>query len=345
MQRPILAGSLVLVSVLSTGPAQHQTTASVDVDGGTVEIHYTPTKLKGRSADDIPVGSVWRMSAGAAAELQTSVPLAKRGVVIAPGRHRISAKRTGKSTWQLVLFQGATLFRDGMTHQTASLRMDDEEESAENLKFTVKKSRGAVRIKLLWGKHSLNARLDVMGSKKIEATAGGKPATFHFYNIPVSKNQTKLTNGEQLTIGQIVQKGDHPIVYTMHAQKKGSTGIEMILKNASIQSAKKTLDAALDQKKRIAAFIEKNPNDDRIDRAKEMLQRIDKQITSATELHRAASALSGRVAIDGSTEDIRRGSSVMEVSSKKGEDGLVIEITFGRKVATFVVKEGVFKKQ
>ena len=143
-----LIRTAILLSLVTAALGQERSKSSIEIAGGTVTVDYTATKIGSRSPADLPVGTVWRMSKDAAAQLTTTVPLASRTVTLAPGSYRLSARRVSESKWELVIFQGGFTFQKGMDHQTSSLRLDEEDDLVEDLTIAVKKSRSAARIKL-----------------------------------------------------------------------------------------------------------------------------------------------------------------------------------------------------
>lgn len=174
--------------------SQERLTVGTNVDGGKVSVSYTSTTLRGRSIEkDLKKGDVWRMSAGAAAELITEVPLMAGTLVIAPGRHRLSARYLGDRRFTLMVFRGPRVFTRGTPYRELPLRIHDEQRSRDQLAFGVRLDKeegpkGEVRFRTWWGKHSLNWNLGVLGMRKSKWTLAGKPATLTFFELPRNKN-------------------------------------------------------------------------------------------------------------------------------------------------------------
>lgn len=337
---------LAILAALSTASvaAGQGAVAAAEIGGGKVEVLYTQTALKGRSAADVPKGTVWRMSAGRAAQLRTSIPLVKKDLFVLPGTYNISARRVSDSRWELLLFTEGTLYQDGVETRTHSLRLDEEETSMEQLTFTVKASRGSIRIKLHWGKHSLNTRFKTLPVDKITGTLGGKPAEFSFYGLPAERrNQAKLSGGQLLDIGSVEQTSSNGIRYSIHAKRQGE-GVELLFKNASIAYAKKTIAASEDLRKRLKAFIDRGAND-QVETITKRLAELNKAITKLQDLQKRAKMMPAEVTFQGKFEDVPTTAANMKVSGKKTEDGMRLDVSFGRKQAHFDVKNAKFTKQ
>jgi hypothetical protein len=210
-----VALSLLLVLALADHPAaqqQERMTVGVKVPGGKVSVSYTSTTLRGRAINkDLKAGDVWRMSAGPAAELITEVPLIAGTLVIAPGRHRLSARYLGNQHFRLLLFRGPPVFAKGTPYRELPLRFHEEERSRDQLSFRLQfdkeeGTKGEVRFRTYWGKHSLNFNLQVLPMSKTRWTLAGKPATLTFFELPRNeKIVDDVKAGIRVHFGMLVQ--------------------------------------------------------------------------------------------------------------------------------------------
>jgi hypothetical protein len=348
MQHIALIRPILILALLSGAVAQKRTSTSIDVEGGKITIDFTTTKIGDRSPTDLPVGTVWRMSKDAAAGLTTTVPLITRKLMLMPGTYGLSARRVSKSKGELVIFQGGMLFQDGMKHDTSSLRLDEEAESVEKLTISLKKSKRSsgeqARIKLMWGKHSLNTRFTVLGSTNVDGTLGGKPAKFSFFHLPVSSYQAKLRNGDLLPVGLAQQKGEDGVAYSIHAQKEGTNGVNLIFKNETLAMNPVSIKANRDMQKRVNDFMSQ-ASDAQATQLKERLIRMAAELKQLEKQQKTASALSKNVTFTGEVVNASSTSKNLKVVAENGEAGISVAMTFGAKVANFVVKDSSFKKQ
>jgi len=211
---PSLIISLVLAASLAA-QQQDRLNIGVKVPGGKVSVSYTSTTVRGRTIDkDLKAGDVWRMSSGAAAELITEVPLIAGTMVIAPGKHRLSARYLGARRFTLMLFRGPRVFTKGTPYREFPLRLHDEERSRDQLSFRVRLDteegpKGEVRFRTYWGKHSLNFNLQVLPMRKIKWTLADKPATLTFFELPRNKKIVdQVKAGLRVPIGILHQDGN-----------------------------------------------------------------------------------------------------------------------------------------
>jgi Protein of unknown function (DUF2911) len=348
MHHSALTRPIVFLSLLTAAVGQNRTQSSIEVEGGKITIDYTTTKIGDRSPADIPVGTVWRMSKDSAAGLTTTVPLATRNVTLPPGSYRISARRVSESKWELVIFQGATMFADKMAHQTSSLRLDEEEQSVDDLTISLKKSKRSsgvqARVKLTWGKYSLNTRFSVLGSTKVDGSLGGKPAVFTFFHIPVGKNQGKLSGGNLLPVGIVQQKGQDGVTYSIHARRQGNAGCDVIFENTTVAKTPGIIAANRSMQKRIQDFMAR-ASDEQASQLKTRLEQMTKDLEALETQQKAASALREKVTLSADISNADSASKILKVNAKAGENGLSVAMTFGAKVAKFVVADASFKKQ
>jgi hypothetical protein len=212
---------------------------------------------------DLKVGDVWRMSAGPAAELITEVPLIAGTKVIAPGRHRLSARYLGNQRFTLMLFRGPRVYQKGTPYRELPLRFHDEERSRDQLSFRVRLDteegpKGEVRFRAYWGKHSLNFNLQVLPVRKTKWTLAGKPATLTFFELPRNKKIVdQVKAGLRVHIGMLVQdsKDGNAIRYDLFGVNT-RRGYYVECRNFTVPDARLHIEAQEAAAARIQELIE-----------------------------------------------------------------------------------------
>ncbi|MCA8957727.1 MAG: DUF2911 domain-containing protein [Planctomycetes bacterium] len=323
---------------------QRRVSTSVDVPHGKVSVAYTPAPLGERSPADLPAGFVWRMSAGAAAKLTTTVPLADRSVVIAPGTYSLSARRLAQKKFELLLFRDADLYQKGIPVQVASLRLDDEETSQPNLGYTLRCSGDTLRLKLHWGKHSLNTRLHVLEVHRVATRIAGEAAELLLFKLDSARHLTRITNGETLLVGTALRKGAQSVELAIHAKRQGSN-MELLFDNASLARAERMRKQRQEQEKMLAGALEREKDEARKSRIAQRLEWVRKDLTQWSALHTAAAALRETVTFKSAgIEDVRQTAAHLSVDASDKDGKLTLGIGLGRKLARFEVSEASFRK-
>ena len=134
-------------------------------------------------------------------------------LVIAPGRHRLSARYLGDRNFTLMLFRGPGVFTRGTPYRELPLRLHDQQRSRNDLVFGVRLDKeegalGEVRFRTWWGKQSLNWNLQVLAMRKSKWMLAGKPATLTFFELPRNKKIVdQVKAGIRVPFGMLVQNG------------------------------------------------------------------------------------------------------------------------------------------
>ncbi len=293
MPRLFLCLSVLLAGNLAS-QQQERVLVGVKVPGGKVAVSYTPTALQGRSiSKDLKVGDVWRMSAGSAAELDTEVPLMHGTTVIAPGKHRLSARYLGGQRFTLMLFRGPHVYTKGTPYREIPLRFHEHERSREKLSFRVlldteEGPKGEVRFRTHWGKQSLNFNLRVLPLTKAKWTLAGKPATLTFFELPRNEKVVdQLKAGIRVHFGTLAQDGGG-IRYDLFGVNT-KRGYHVECRNFTVPDARLHIEALEATATRLQKFIEDAQRNDlrkRLDLLREGIATSKKMLEKAENLPR-----------------------------------------------------------
>jgi hypothetical protein len=331
--------------LLATAPlaAQERTTVETAVEGGKVTVSYSPTDLRGRSAKDLPAGEVWRMSAGEAALLRTDVPLLVGTMVLAPGEHRLSARHNGQGNWELVVFQGASLFEPGMTHRAVPIELSPEEKGQEKLSFTVDNKKGDLAFRAQWGEESLRWGAKALGVTKMDEKLGDKPATFTFFNIPSNEAMHRQVQGSNpIHIGMVEVKGAQPVVYDMVAKRDGR-GVKITLTNTTLTKTEAALASAKRQHDRITERL-KTMQGQQAENLGKRRDQLATQIASFEATQAEAKTMPKEITLDAAVEMSQNRAEGLLVSAEKADNGLKIQLRFGQRTATTSIENSAFGK-
>ena len=318
---------LLCLSVLLAGDVasqqQERVLVGVKVPGGKVAVSYTSAALRGRSiSKDLKVGDVWRMSAGSAAELDTEVPLIHGTTVIAPGKHRLSARYLGGQRFTLMLFRGPHVYTKGTPYREIPLRFHEHERSREKLSFRVlldteEGPKGEVRFRTHWGKQSLNFNLRVLSLTKAKWTLAGKPATLTFFELPRNEKVVgQVKAGIRVHFGTLAQDGGG-IRYDLFGVNT-KRGYRVECRNFTVPDARlhiEALEATLTrlQKPMLGGVIPSNDLMDRLDLLREGIATRKKMLDKAEDLPR-------KVRIDCQMQRNPEPGQVLRVETQPGKD-------------------------
>ncbi len=314
----VLAAGLVAGNLAAQQDLVH---VGVKVPGGKVAVSYTPADLRGRSiSKDLKVGDVWRMSAGPAAELDTEVPLMHGTTVIAPGKHRLSARYLGGQRFTLMLFRGPHVYTKGTPYREIPLRFHEHERSREKLSFRVlldteEGPKGEVRFRTHWGKQSLNFNLQVLPLVKAKWTLAGKPATLTFFELPRNKKVVdQVKAGIRVHFGMLVQDGGG-IRYDLWGVNT-SRGYRVECRNFTVPDARLHIEALEATATRLQKFIEEAKRDD----LKERLAMLREGIATSRKTLEKAEGLPRKVRIDCQMRRNPEPGQVLRVETEPGKD-------------------------
>ena len=344
---PILLSSLAFATVLT---AQEREVTTTKLGTGTVSIDYNPTELKGRSPDkDLPVGELFRMSANQAAQLTTDVPLLFGGTVVAPGKHRLSARHDGKGKWEVLAFQGEPFHDPAVPHVVLPVKFAEEKDSMEALTLaasTDSKSSEQGAIKLHWGKFSLSLAPRALTTTKVESTLGGKPATFAFYGVPSTRETHRcIQRGDMLRVGTATQGGKDGVTFGIYGKRVDmqSTNVNLVFVNEALECGKGAIAANTKTIEMMKGFMADAP----AEHQKSMqgfMDAMSKEIEATKSAIAAAEKLPAKVEIEGEVQTGQKAAGNLVVASEKAEGAVVVKLQLGQGAATFKVTDASFQK-
>ena len=159
---------LVLVVVLgSTAFAQNDRgTAETTVNSKTVRIDYGRPSLYGRDVLGMaPVGTVWRLGADQATEIETTGTLTIAGTTLEAGRYSLWARKTGDNDWVLAFHEttgiwGQPELTEGYLAELP-LKIESASEEPDQLTIALEAHGGDAAIDIHWGKARLSGNFSV----------------------------------------------------------------------------------------------------------------------------------------------------------------------------------------
>ena len=160
--------SLLLATLLSV-PVFAQSergSTEVTVNSKTVRIDYGRPSLNGRDVLSMAgVGTVWRLGADQATEIETTGDLMVAGKTLQTGRYSLWVKKTGDEDWILAFHPttgvwGAPALKDGYV-ATLPLSVESSSESTEKLTIQLAENKNEAEIKISWGSSTLKATFGI----------------------------------------------------------------------------------------------------------------------------------------------------------------------------------------
>ena len=166
--RPKIIVSLTLVLFLSLPALAQNDRGSTEatVNTKTLRVDYGRPVLYGRDVLSMAgVGSVWRLGADQATEIETSGDLLVAGTRLKAGRYSLWAKKTGAQDWVLAFHPttgvwGDPALQDGYVAELP-LSLGEAVESAELLTIRLSENAGQAEIKIQWGNRTLTGSFGV----------------------------------------------------------------------------------------------------------------------------------------------------------------------------------------
>ena len=350
-----------LLSALLTAQAE-RTTVGVKVPGGKVAISYTPTDLKGRSiGKDLRRGDIWRMSAGAAAELVTEVPLLHGVEVFAAGSYRLSARYLGNDRFTLLLFHGPSVYQRGTPYREIPIRLHEETRKRERLSFRLGLDReegpkGEVRFRMHWGDKSLRFNLQVLPTVKAKFVLGGKPATLTFFGVPRNKKSVdNVKAGIRVHFGTLVQDGEDGIRYDLFGVNTRQ-GYHVECRNFTVPHTRLLIEAREATASWIADFLKERAQDTDKARATQLKKRlvdVHEDIKALKTVLDMAENLPRKVKLSCKIQRNPEPNQALVVSVESADEGkdkpegkvapLRVLLSFGRRTAVFTLDQKGFK--
>ena len=167
MQYRILS-SLVLATLLSLPlfAQSERGTTEVTVNSKTVRIDYGRPSLNGRDVLSMAsVGTVWRLGADQATEIETTGDLMVDGKTLQTGKYSLWVKKVGADDWLLSFHPttgiwGAPALKDGYV-ATLPLSVEQSAESIEKLTIQLVENKNDAEINISWGSSRLKATFGV----------------------------------------------------------------------------------------------------------------------------------------------------------------------------------------
>jgi hypothetical protein len=138
------------------GGAQGRGTTEATIKGKKVSITYGRPSLKGRDMlSKAPVGTVWRLGANQATEIETAADLKIGNTVLKAGKYSLWAKKTGDTTWVLAFHPktgvwGQPELKEGYVAELP-LTFTTASSSAEEVTITLSENKGNGNVKIQWG--------------------------------------------------------------------------------------------------------------------------------------------------------------------------------------------------
>ena len=158
----ILALSLSLPALAQNDRGSTEAT----VNAKTLRVDYGRPVLYGRDVLSMAgVGSVWRLGADQATEIETSGDLLVAGTRLKAGRYSLWAKKTGAQDWVLAFHPttgvwGDPALQDGYVAEVPLL-LGEAVESAELLTIRLLEKAGQAEIHIHWGHRTLTGSFGV----------------------------------------------------------------------------------------------------------------------------------------------------------------------------------------
>ena len=167
MRLKIIISMVLVVFLGSTAFAQNDRgTAEATVNQKTLRIDYGRPSLYGRDVLRMaPVGTVWRLGADQATEIETTGTLNIAGKTLEAGRYSLWARKTGENDWVLAFHETTGLW--GQPELTEGyvaelpLKVETVSSEADPLTITLEASGGDATIDIHWGKARLTGRFSV----------------------------------------------------------------------------------------------------------------------------------------------------------------------------------------
>ena len=159
---------MVLVGFLgSTALAQNDRgTAEATVNRKTLRINYGRPLLYGRDVLSLaPIGTVWRLGADQATEIETNGTLNVAGTTIEAGRYSLWAKKTGADDWVLAFHEttgiwGQPELTEGYIAELP-LNVETAGGEADQLTIALEARDGNAVIDIHWGKARMRGSFSV----------------------------------------------------------------------------------------------------------------------------------------------------------------------------------------
>ena len=160
--------SMVLVALAgSTVFAQNDRgTAETTVNRKTLRIDYGRPNLYGRNVLQMaPIGTVWRIGADQATEIETSGTLTIGGKTLEAGRYSLWAKKTGGNDWVLAFHEtigiwGQPELTEGYVAELP-LTVEPATDEADQLTIALEARGGTATIDIHWGKAHMSGSFSV----------------------------------------------------------------------------------------------------------------------------------------------------------------------------------------
>ena len=160
--------SLTLVLFLSLPILAQNDRGSTEatVNAKTIRVNYGRPERSGRDLLSLAsVGTVWRVGANQATEIETSGHLLVAETQLKAGRYSLWVKKTGEENWVLAFHPttdvwGAPALQDGYAAELP-LSFEEVAESAELLTIRLSEKAGQAEINIHWGSATLTGSFGV----------------------------------------------------------------------------------------------------------------------------------------------------------------------------------------
>ncbi len=167
MRVKVVISMVVVVFLGSTAFAQNERgTTEATVNRQTLRIDYGRPLLYGRDVLSLaPIGTVWRLGADQATEIETTGTLMIAGKTIEAGRYSLWAKKTGANDWVLAFHEtigiwGQPELTEGHIAELP-LKVETAGGEAERLTIALETRGGNAAIDIHWGKARLSGSFGV----------------------------------------------------------------------------------------------------------------------------------------------------------------------------------------
>ena len=336
--QPAVCAVLLSLAFPSLALAQRET-AEAAFGTGKLSVNWQPTDLRNRSIANLPVGDVWRMSAGEAAELSTDVPILVGSLVLTPGKHRLSVKRGEDDKWTLLVFRGAAVHAEGVPTETTPITAAPLKDTVDRLTFKVDpvaKSDAAPKtnVRLHWSNVELAIPVTALTVTKINTEIGGDAAAFEFYGVPRNRETVaRLQSGDLVTVGMVRIGKDDPVEIRISGVRSGMSA-DLVLKNETLGSAQTAVSSnermiemletrleGADEARKEAISQRIASLKDQVAKAKSRLERASKYVATAE--------ISGEVTVGEKVAE----NMVSGIEAKK--DTVDVTLQFGARTAKF----------
>ena len=152
----VVAVFFLAVVACAQGGAQNRGTAEATIKGKKITITYGRPSLKGRDMlGQAPVGTVWRVGANQATEIETAADLKIGSTVLKAGKYSLWAKKTGDNTWVLAFHPktgvwGAPPLKEGYVAELP-MTLSTAGTPEEMVTITLSENKGNGTVKIQWG--------------------------------------------------------------------------------------------------------------------------------------------------------------------------------------------------